>query len=218
MPHFSNISTGMPRRPPPPPSFYEQAVLDLAEQRSLLRARDVTDAGIPSMVLSRMVRSGRIQRVSHGVYAPRERDVSEHVSLAEVCLRAPRAVVCLLSALRFHEIGTQDPYDVWVALPSNVAAPRITSPAVRVVRMSPSSLTTGIVEHEIDGVRVPVFNVAKTVADTFKFRNKVGLDVAIEALREGWALRAFTSSELHRHARIDRVENVMRPYVESLIA
>lgn len=215
---FSNTLRWMPRRPPPPPPSYEQAVLDLARQRSLLRARDVVGEGIPSMVLSRMVRAGRLQRISHGVYAPHDRDVSEHVSLAEVCLRAPRAVVCLLSALRFHEIGTQEPFDVWIALPSNAAAPRIQSPAIRVIRMSGESLSEGVVEHQIDGVRVPVFDVAKTVADCFKFRNKVGLDVGIEALRDGWAQQAFTSRELRRYAKIDRIDNVMRPYVESLIA
>lgn len=218
MHRFSNTLTGMPRRPPLPPPSYEQAVLDLARRHSLLRARDVVGEGIPSMVLSRMVRAGRLQRVSHGVYASQERDVSEHVSLAEVCLRAPRAVVCLLSALRFHEIGTQEPFDVWIALPSNAAVPRLRSPALRVIRMSGASLSEGIVEHEIDGVRVPVFDVAKTVADCFKFRNKVGLDVSIEALRDGWAQRAFTSGELRRYAKIDRIDNVMRPYVESLIA
>ncbi|MBO9684976.1 MAG: type IV toxin-antitoxin system AbiEi family antitoxin domain-containing protein [Mitsuaria chitosanitabida] len=207
----------MPRRPPPPPSFYEQAVLDLAEQRSLLRARDVTDAGIPSMVLSRMVRSGRIQRVSHGVYAPRERDVSEHVSLAEVCLRAPRAVVCLVSALRFHEVGSQQPFEVWIALPSSASVPRLDLPVVRVTRMSDQALAEGVEHHEVDGVRVPVFSVAKTVADCFKYRNKVGIDVSVEALRDGWLQKAFTVDDLWRCATVDRVRNVMRPYMESLI-
>lgn len=208
----------MSRRPPPPPSTYEQAVLDLAKRRSLLRARDVVGEGIPSMVLSRMVRGGQLLRVGHGIYAPRGRDVSEHVSLAEVCLRAPRAVVCLLSALRFHEIGTQEPFDVWIALPSNASVPRIHSPSVRVIRMSGAALTEGVTVHDIDGVEVPVFNVAKTVADCFKFRNKVGIDVSVEALRDGLAQRAFTTSELRRFAKIDRIDNVMRPYMESLIA
>lgn len=207
----------MSRSPPRPSSNHEQLVLALAEGRSLIRARDLRDAGVPSMVLSRMVRAGRIQRVGHGIYAPRVRDVSEHLPLAEVCMRAPRAVVCLLSALRFHEVGTQDPHDVWIAVPSNAAAPRIDSPAVRITRMSEASLSDGIVRHEIDGVGVPVFSVAKTIADCFKYRGKVGLDVAIEALREGWALQAFTTAELRAHARIARVENVMRPYVECVI-
>lgn len=215
---FSNTLIGMPRRRPPPPPSYEEAVLALARRRSLLRARDVVGEGIPSMVLSRMVRAGSLQRVSHGIYAPKERDISEHVSLAEVCARVPRAVVCLLSALRFHEIGTQEPYDVWIALPSSASAPRIQSPAIRIIRMSGDALTKGVVEHEIDGIRVPIFSPAKTVADCFKFRNKIGLDVSIEALRDGWAQRSFKSSELRLFAKIDRVDNVMRPYVESLIA
>lgn len=214
---FSNTQTGMPRRPPRPPSFHEQAVLDLAERRSLLRARDVTDAGIPSMVLSRMVRAGQIQRVSHGVYAPLERDVSEHVSLAEVCVRAPRAVVCLVSALRFHEIGSQQPFEVWIALPSGASIPRIELPMVRVTRMSEQSLAEGVEVHEIDGVQVPVFSVAKTVADCFKYRSKVGVDVGIEALRDGWLQKAFTVDDLWHCATVDRVGNVIRPYMESLI-
>ncbi|OWQ93903.1 transcriptional regulator [Roseateles aquatilis] len=207
----------MTPRPKRPPSFHEQAVLELAERRSLFRARDVLDAGIPSMTLSRLVQAGRLQRISHGVYAPRERDVSEHVSLAEVCMRAPRAVVCLLSALRFHDIGTQEPGDVWIALPPNVAVPRITSPAVRVTRMSGESFSEGITEHVVDGVRVPVFDIAKTIADCFKFRNKIGLDVGLEAIRDGWSRQAFLADDLWHYATLDRVTNVMRPYMESLI-
>lgn len=207
----------MPRRPPPPPSTYEQAVLDLAKRRSLLRARDVVGEGIPSMVLSRMVRTDKLERLGHGLYALPNRDVSEHVSLAEVCARAPRAVVCLVSALRFHEIGSQQPFEVWIALPSHASVPRAASPAVRVTRMSGTALSEGVVEYEVDGVRVPVFSVAKTIADCFKFRNKIGLDVGIEALRDGWRQRAFSADELWRFARVDRVDNVMRPYMESLI-
>ena len=214
---FSNTLIGMPPRPPPPPPTHEQAVLALAKQRSLLRARDVVAEGIPSMVLSRLVRSEQLERVSHGVYALPDRDVSEHVSLAEVCVRVPRAVICLVSALRFHEVGTQQPFEVWIALPSGAPLPRIASPSVRVVRMSGRSLVEGVVEHEVDGVRVPVFSVAKTIADCFKFRNKVGVDVGIEALREGWMQQAFTAEELRRCAVADRVSNVMRPYMESLV-
>ena len=217
MHRFSNTLHWMPRRPPPHPPSYEQAVLDLARRRSLLRARDVVGEGIPSMVLSRMVRSAKLERVSHGVYALPDRDITEHASLAEVCIRVPQAVVCLVSALRFHEIGSQQPFEVWIALPPNAPAPRIWTPGVRVTRMSGDALTEGVVEHDIDGVPVPVFSVAKTIADCFKFRSKVGIDVGIEALRDGWLQKAFTADDLWRCALVDRVSNVMHPYMESLI-
>lgn len=215
---FYNTLRGMPRRPAAPPSTHEQAVLALAKQRSLLRARDVAGEGIPSMVLSRMVRQQKLERLGHGLYTLPDRDISEHVSLAQVCARVPKAVICLVSALRFHEVGSQQPFEVWIALPSNVPVPRTTVPAVRVTRMSAQALSQGVVEHEIDGVRVPVFTVAKTIADCFKFRSKVGLNVGIEALRDGWQHKAFTADDLWHHAQLDRVANVMRPYLESLIA
>ncbi|MDH0865942.1 type IV toxin-antitoxin system AbiEi family antitoxin domain-containing protein [Mitsuaria sp. GD03876] len=207
----------MPRRPPPPPS-HEEAVLALARRRSLLRAREVVEEGIPSMVLSRMVRADKLERVSHGLYALPDRDHSEHVSLAEVCARVPNAVVCLMSALRFHEIGSQQPFEVWIALPSNAPTPRIAAPSIRITRMSEKAFAEGVVAHDIDGVNVPVFSVAKTIADCFKFRSKVGLDVGIEALKDGWMQKAFTADDLWHCALVDRVGNVMRPYMESLIA
>ena len=137
-------------------------------------------------------------------------------SLAEVSLRAPRGVVCLLSALRVHEIGTQAPFEVWLALPPGVIPPRIKSPALRIVRMSGKSMTEGIERIEIEGVQVAVFNAAKTVADCFKFRNKIGLDVAREALRETLRGRRASVDELWRYAGIARVTRVMRPYLEAM--
>ena len=133
-------------------------------------------------------------------------------------MRVPRGVVCLLSALRIHEIGTQAPFEVWIAIPHHSPVPRLDQPAVRVVRMSGASLTEGIETMAIEGVRVPVFTAAKTVADCFKFRNKIGLDVALEALRDGWAQRKLTMDSLWHYATINRVANVMRPYLESVTA
>jgi predicted transcriptional regulator of viral defense system len=144
--------------------------------------------------------------------------IGEHSSFAEVCLRVPRGVVCLLSALRLHGIGTQAPFEVWLALPGHFPVPRIDQPALRVIRMSGSALTEGIELTSIDGVNVPVFNAAKTVVDCFKFRNKIGLDVALEALQDGWSQHKLTMDELWHYAGIDRVSNVMRPYLESLAA
>ncbi len=196
----------------------ERAVIQLAKRRPLLRARDLKEYELPTIVLSRLVAAGKLVRVARGVYRLPTGRISEHGSLAEVCLRVPRGVVCLLSALRVHGIGTQAPFEVWLALPNHFPNPRIDQPAVRVVRMSGQSLTDGIEPITIDGVKVPVFNLAKTVTDCFKYRNKIGLDVALEALRDGWSQGKLTMDALWHYADIDRVSNVMRPYLESLTA
>ena len=196
----------------------EQAVLALAERRPLLRARDLAELALPTVVLSRLVAAGKLERVARGIYSLPGRALSEHRSLAEVALRVPRGVVCLLSALRVHDIGTQAPFEVWMAIPHHSPTPRLDQPAVRVVRMSGAALTEGIELVEIDGTTVPVFNAAKTVADCFKYRNKIGLDVALEALRDGWSQRKLTMDALWQYATVDRVTNVMRPYLESVTA
>lgn len=195
---------------------HEQTVLRLARKRGLLHTRDIAALGVPTVVLTRLVRAGKLERAGRGVYAFAGRPTSAHRSLAEVALRAPRGVMCLLSALRVHDIGTQAPFEVWLALPAGVAAPRLGSPAIRIVRLSGGSLTQGIERIEVDGVKVPVFNAAKTIADCFKFRNKIGLDVALEALREGWRERKVNMDALWRYAKLNRVANVMRPYLEAL--
>lgn len=194
----------------------EQAALRLANKHPLLRARDLAAQGLPTVVLSRLVAAGKLERVARGVYSLPGRSISEHRSLAEAVIRVPRGVICLLSALRVHDIGTQAPFEVWLAIPHRMLTPRLDQPALRVIRMSGSSLTEGIEFISIDGVSVPVFNPAKTIADCFKYRNKIGLDVALEALREGWRQRKITMDELWHYATINRVANVMRPYMESL--
>lgn len=196
----------------------ENAVLALAERRPLLHSRDLTAQALPTVVLSRLVAAGKLERVARGVYSLPERALSEHRSLAEVALRAPRGVVCLLSALRVHGIGTQAPFEVWLAIPPHTPTPRLEQPTLRVVRMSGPALTEGVEPIDIDGVRVPVFNANKTVADCFKYRNKIGVDVALEALRDGWAQRKLTMDALWHYAAVNRVANVMRPYLESVTA
>ena len=204
--------------PPAPATTLEQAVLALAKQRQLLRARDLAEHALPTVTLSRLVAAGRLERVGRGVYSLPGRTLSEHRSLAEAALRVPRGVVCLLSALRVHGIGTQAPFEVWMAIPHHSPTPRLDQPALRAIRMSGAALSEGIELVPIDGVNVPVFNPAKTVADCFKFRNKIGLDVALEALREGWSQRKLTVDSLRHFATIDRVANVVRPYLESVTA
>ena len=156
--------------------------------------------------------------MARGVYALADRPLSEHRSLAEVTLRVPRGVICLLSALRVHGLGTQAPREVWLAIPHNSPTPRLRQPMLRVVRMSGVALCEGIELLRVDGVDVPVFNAAKTVADCFRFRNKIGVDVALEALRDGWPRRKVTMDALWHYASINRVSNVMRPYLESVTA
>jgi len=196
----------------------EQAVLQLLSQRGLLHARDVAALGVPTVVLTRLTRAGKLERTGRGIYTLAGEQGSAQRSLAEVALRAPRAVICLLSALNVHEVGTQLPFQVWLALPPGATPPRMDHP-LRIVRMSGDSLTEGVERIRIDGVDVPVFNTAKTIADCFKYRNKVGMDVALEALREGWRARKttkMTMDALWRYATINRVAKIMQPYLEAM--
>ena len=197
---------------------HEQQVLRLARARTLLRARDVTQQGLPTIALTRLVQAGKLERVARGLYGLPGAAISEHRSLAEVSARVPRGVVCLLSALRVHQIGTQAPFEVWIAIPQHMVTPRLDQPTIRVVRMADVALAEGVERLHIDGVEVPVFNAARTVVDCFRFRNKIGLDVALEALRDGWSQRKFTLDDLWRHATRGRVANVMRPYIEAITA
>jgi predicted transcriptional regulator of viral defense system len=196
----------------------EQSVLRLARRRALLRAHDLVEQGLPTMTLTRLVAAGKLERIARGVYSLPDRALHEHRSLAEVAIRVPRGVICLLSALRVHDIGTQAPHEVWLAIPHHMVAPRMDQPRLRIVRMSGSALEQGIEHRTIDGVSVAVFNPAKTVVDCFKYRNKIGLDVALEALRESWRARKVKMDDLWRYATVDRVANVMRPYLEAVAA
>jgi predicted transcriptional regulator of viral defense system len=195
-----------------------QTVLQLATQRPLVRAADVVDLGVSTVVLTRLVAANKLERVARGLYSLPGRSVSEHRTLAEASLMVPRGIVCLLSALRVHEIGTQASSEVWLALPQHTKAPRSERLrlSLRIVHMSGHSLTAGIDHQSIDGVEVPVFDAEKTVVDCFKFRNKIGLDVALEALKDGWRRGKLSMDKLWHYATIDRVTNVMRPYLESL--
>jgi predicted transcriptional regulator of viral defense system len=213
-------NTRMMRAPTPSAvtATHEQQVLKLARTRKLLRARDVAQHGLPTIALTRLVQAGKLERVARGLYGLPGAKISAHRSLAEVSVRVPKAVICLLSALRVHEIGTQAPFEVWIAIPQRMVTPRLDQPAIRVVRMSDEALAGGIEHLNIDGVDVSVFSAARTVVDCFRFRNKIGLDVALEALRDGWSQRKFKMDELWRHATRGRVANVMRPYVEAITA
>jgi predicted transcriptional regulator of viral defense system len=160
-----------------------------------------------------------VERLGRGLYALPDRKATLHHSLAEATKKVPNGVVCLLSALSFHEVTTQVPFEVWMALDRKARQPT-PGPGLgfRFHRFSGKALTEGVERHVVDGVPVRVYGLAKTVADCFKYRNKIGLDVAIEALREARRAHRVTSEDLHLYARICRVENVMRPYMEALAA
>lgn len=193
-----------------------QTILDLASQGGLIRPRDLRAQGLPAVLLPRMVAKGLLVRVARGLYASPKRRVSEHETIAEAACKHPRAIVCLLSALRLHDLTTQSPFEVWLAIPNKARAPKSDYPPLRIVRFSASVLNDGIETHQIDGVPVRVTNIAHTVADCFKFRNKIGLDVAIEALKEAWRSKRVSMDELWRYATLCRVSRVMQPYMESL--
>ena len=163
-----------------------------------------------------MVASGRLLRVARGVYAAPGYESGEHGALVAVAKRAPRTLFCLLTALRFHGLTTQAPFEVWIAIGNKAYPPRLDYPPVRAVRYSAESLAAGVEQHKVEGTTIRVTSAAKTVADCFKFRNKIGLDVALEALREARRSKKVSADELWRYARVNRVANVMRPYLEAL--
>lgn len=173
-------------------------------------------AGLHPEQVRRLTRQGKLTRLGRGLYAPASFSPSEHHTLAEVAKRVPRGIVCLLTALRFHAIGTQHPREVWLAVDRRAGVPRLDVAAVRVVRVSGAALTTGIDEHDVEGVTVRVTGAARTVVDCFKFRNKIGLDVAVEALREYRQLRKGSADELWRQADQLRMTRVMRPYWDAI--
>ena len=189
----------------------------MASKQPLVRPRDVEARGIARESLLRLYRRGLLVRPARGVYALAESPVTEHHSLAVAAKLVPRSVVCLLSALRFHGLTTQDPHEVWIAIDLKAHKPSLASPALRVVRFSGRALVEGVEAHEIEGVRVQVYGAAKTVGDCFKYRHKIGIDVAIEALRDVLRSRKATVDEIHRFAKVCRVANVMQPYLESAV-
>jgi predicted transcriptional regulator of viral defense system len=194
-----------------------QALLDLARKQGVVRSADLRPRGIPREYLSKLHREGILKRASRGVYYLPATELTEHHSLAEAIKIVPRGVVCLLSALQFHGLTTQSPFEVWLALDRKAHRPAGHGAPLRIVRFSGNALIAGSEEHLIEGVKVRVYSPPKTVADCFKYRNKIGLDVALEALRDYWRGAGASADELWKYAKICRVANVMRPYMEALV-
>jgi predicted transcriptional regulator of viral defense system len=200
-----------------PPSSIDR-VLALAQQRPIVRTRDVAGLGIHTGTLTRMAKAGTLVRVGPGRYRVAAADVTENHSLVLACSIVPSSVVCLSTALLFHNIGTQLPREVWLAVPRGIRVPSFAFPPIRVTRIAPALFDLGIEEHRIEGGVMRVYSVARTVADCFRFRNKIGMDVAMEALIEARRSRQLDLSELDRVAKALRLDRVMRPYLEMLVA
>jgi predicted transcriptional regulator of viral defense system len=193
-----------------------QKIMQYIGEHGMVRPRDIEAIGLPREYLIRLHRKGKLNRSGRGIYTVPNAHVTERHSYAEVAKRVPEAVVCLLSALAFHEITTQSPPSAWIALRKGARKPVLTSPSLRIVRLSGPSLAQGIENHQVEGIPVRVYSAAKTVADCFKFRNKIGLDVAIEALKDCLRQKKASINEVYRYAKICRVSNVIRPYMEAL--
>lgn len=194
----------------------EQRIQTLLRRAGTARSRELVAAGISRSELSRRVAAGQLLRVARGLYAMPDYQGGEHSALVAVAKRAPGVVFCLLTALRIHDLTTQAPFEVWIAIGNKGHPPRLDYPPLRTVRFSEAALAAGVETRQVDGAEVRVTSVAKTVADCFKFRNKIGLDVALEALREARRTRKASADELWRYAKINRVTNVMRPYLEAV--
>jgi predicted transcriptional regulator of viral defense system len=195
---------------------HARRVLELAQQKRLLRSSDLDAIDAPRVVLTRLTAAGLLDRVGRGLYRLPSHPGTEHEGLAAIATKVPQAVFCLLTALQFHELTTQLPRQVWIAMPRGSHVPRIDYPPIRMVQMTGEVYAQGVETFERDGVKLRVYGIAKTVADCFKHRNKIGLDVALEALKEVHAGHKATADDLWRYARICRVSNVMRPYLEAL--
>jgi len=195
----------------------DEIIVDFVREHGVTRARELAAKGFHSQEITRLVAAQKVVRFGRGLYALPQHNLTSWHDLAEISKMMPLAVVNLISALAFHQIGTQLPHQTWVALPAGNWKPKW-NPRLRVTHLTEPYYSEGVEEHEVEGVRVKIYNPAKTVADCFRMRSKVGYDVAVEALREGWRDRKFTSEELMRYAKIDRVDKVMRPYIEALIS
>ena len=195
---------------------HTKRAMRVAKKETVVGARTFRSKGISSVALSRLVREGKLVRTARGLYTATDADVTEHYTLVEVAQRLPKSVICLLSALHFYDLTTELPHKVWVAFERGKARPQVPDLPVHLVSFSSDSFSYGVDFHTISGVEVRVTSPAKTVADCFKFRNKIGLDIALEALRDYRRKGLGTREELWEAAKICRVANVMRPYMEAI--
>ena len=195
----------------------DRATQIFQDHNGILRTQQAIRLGIAPRTLYRMRDIGLILRVSHGLYRLADLEPGSNTDLIQVGLKIPKGVICLISALSFHELTTQIPHQVYVALPSQAEKPRLEYPPIRIFWLSKMTYSAGIETYELDGIPVKIYGVEKTVADCFKFRNKIGLDVALEALRDYHKCEDFNIEKLLHYARIDRVERFIKPYLEAIL-
>ena len=195
---------------------FQKAIRIFQENNGVMRSSHLFELGIQPRILYAMRDNGLVVQEGRGLYRLANEQVWSDPDLAIVALRIPKGVICLISALYFHQITTQLPHEVYVALPKDSEKPRIEYPPTRFFWISPEPFQAGIEKHKVDHVNIQVYSVAKTVADCFKFRNSIGIDVALEALQEGLRQRKATFDEIQQFARVDRVEKIMQPYLEAL--
>ena len=186
--------------------------------RTFFRQRDAAELGVGSRALRRLVDNGSVERVTRGLYRVADAEVTEHHTRAAVCARVPSAVVCLLTALSVHELGTQLPHQVWIAIPHKARTPRLSGLPVRVVRFSGASRRYGVVDTTFEGVPVRITSPARTVVDCFRFRRLVGKDVALEALRDALFDRKASVGQIWRAAEVCRAKSLVGPVLEALMA
>jgi predicted transcriptional regulator of viral defense system len=191
-------------------------VLTTVRSMGAIRSREAEARGISRKHLQRLAEQGFLYRATRGVYVPTDAALTETQSLVEVATRVPGGIFCLLTALRFHELTTQNPFEVWVALPPRARRPRLDYPPLRIASFTGDAFTEGMEEHQVGEALLRIYSPAKTVADCFKYRNKIGLDVALEALRDYRRKFRGGSDQLWHFAQVCRVANVMRPYMEAI--
>lgn len=193
---------------------HSELALEMCRKKGILRSSDLGKAGIPRVVLARLTAIGRLERVGRGLYRLPDAQITELESLNLVAARTPQAVFCLLTALHFHELTTQIPHQIWIAMPQGSHIPKIDYPPLKMIQVSGEAFSQGIEIHESNQIQLKTYCVARTVADCFKHRNKIGLDVALEALKDAWRQRKASVDEIWHYAQVCSVANVMRPYLE----
>lgn len=195
----------------------KEKLLEFAREKKIFRASEIETLGKGLRVyLNRLLKDGKLTKAGYGLYRLADNNFTEMQDILEVAVKVPRGVLCLLSALRFHDLTTQNPFEVWLAIENKMRIPKVETVPVRFFRFAPSVYEAGIEIHQIEGVEVKVYSAAKTVADCFYFRKTVGLDVAIEALRDAWRQRKATIDEMYRFAEIRNIKNVIFPHLYAL--